>query len=207
MKVTTLCDASYASNCYLVSDDAGTGTILIDPSLSPSVAEGVVGALPRIDRILLTHGHFDHMLALDAWRRLTGAPLFISSFDAPALTSPDISCYRSFLHLDTVHAPADGYLAAGDRVEVGQETLTVLEVPGHTPGSLSFDSGSLLFTGDTLFAHGGYGRYDLPGGDVAQLAASLRALLTLSGERRIFSGHGEETTLSEAKKYFNFLRG
>ena len=207
MKVIPLCDGTYASNCYLVSDDAATGAILIDPSLSPSVAERTIGALPPIDAIVLTHGHFDHMLALDEWRLRTSAPLLMSSYDAPALSDPAVSCYRGFLHKETVHAPADGFLSGGDSVAVGQEVLTVIETPGHTPGSLCLDSGSLLFTGDTLFANGGYGRYDLPGGDVALLASSLKALLSLAGQRRILSGHGEETTLSDAKQYFNFLRG
>ena len=204
MKATLLYDGTYASNCYLVTDDAETGAILIDPSVSPAIAERLVGPLPKIDAILLTHGHFDHMLAIDEWRKRTGVPVLMSPYDAPALQSPEISCYRTFLGEETVHAPADGMLAAGDTVPVGEESLAVLELPGHTPGCLAFDSGELLFTGDTLFAGGGYGRFDLPGGDRENLVKSLRTLLALPGERRLLSGHGEESTLSDARKYFIF---
>ena len=204
MKVTVLHDGTYASNCYLVTDDKETAAVLIDPSVSPSYAERAVGILPRIDTILLTHGHFDHMLALAEWRALTGAPVAVSVEDASALADPALSCYRSFLGEETTFAPPERLLAAGDTVAVGEEALTVLSTPGHTPGSLTFDSGELLFTGDTLFAGGGYGRFDLPGGNGDLLAVSLGDILLLPGERRLLAGHGEEGLLSEEKKYFNF---
>ncbi|MBO7292940.1 MAG: MBL fold metallo-hydrolase [Clostridia bacterium] len=204
MKVTVLHDGSYASNCYLVTDDSGGAAVLIDPSVSPSYALRRVGALPRIDTILLTHGHFDHMLALAEWRELTGAPVAIAAEDAAALSDPYLSCYRTFLGQETTFAPPERLLAAGDTVAVGKEMLTVLSTPGHTPGSLTFDSGNLLFTGDTLFAGGGNGRSDLPGGNGDHLVASLRKLLLLPGERRLLAGHGIAGRLSEEKKHFNF---
>ena len=204
MKVALFHNGTYASNCYLVTDNAESGAILIDPSVSPAFVERTVFPLPKIDAILLTHGHFDHMLELDAWRRRTGAPVLIAVEDAPALGSPELSCYRSFLGENKTHAPADRLLAAGDTVDVGGERLTVIAVPGHTPGSLAFDSGELLFTGDTMFAGGGYGRFDLPGGNGDLLVLSLGELLMLEGERRLLAGHGEEGLLSAEKKHYNF---
>ena len=204
MKVTVLHDGTYASNCYLVTDDGGTAAVLIDPSVLPSCARRKVGELPRIDTILLTHGHFDHMLALAEWRALTGAPVAIGALDAAALSDPGLSCYRVFLGEETTFAPPERLLTAGDTVAVGKESLSVLSTPGHTPGGVSFDSGELLFTGDTLFAGGGNGRCDLPGGNSELLAASLRTLLLLPGDRRILSGHGIEGRLLKEKKYFNF---
>lgn len=202
MQVTVLYAGSYAANTYLVTDDGGAGAILIDPAISPQAARIRLGEIPRIDTILLTHGHFDHVLTLAEWRTLTGAPVAIHRGDAPMLTDSYLSCYRFFLGQDVTFAPADRLLEEGDTIAVGAERLTVLSTPGHTPGSASFDSGEVFFTGDTLFAGGGVGRTDLPGGDSRLLAASLRRLLALSGERRLFSGHGEETTLSAAKNTF-----
>ena len=202
MRITTLYAGSYAANTYLVTDDRQTGAILIDPAISPRAAEIRLGEIPRIDTILLTHGHFDHMLTLAEWRALTGAPVAIHRDDAPMLTDSYLNCYRLFLGQDVTSAPADRLLSEGDTVAVGEETLAVLSTPGHTPGSATFDSGALLFTGDPLFAGGGVGRTDLPGGDMRLLADSLRRLLSLPGERTVLAGHGEETTLSAAKNMF-----
>ena len=202
MRITTLYAGSYAANTYLVTDDRESGAILIDPAISPETVRLRLGEIPRIGTILLTHGHFDHVLTLAEWRALTGAEVAMHRDDAPMLTSSYLSCYRYFLGQDVTFAPAERLLDEGDAVLVGSETLTVLSTPGHTPGSASYDSGEVLFTGDTLFGGGGYGRTDLPGGDTALLRASLSRLLALTGERRILPGHGEETTLSAAKNMF-----
>lgn len=204
MKVTLLHDGTYASNCYLVEDDAMTEAVVIDPSVPPARAVDVLGRMPRVTAILLTHGHFDHMLALSAWREATGAPLLMSREDAPALSDSRLSCARLFLGEEMRFPPPERLLAAGDTVAIGEETLSVLLAPGHTPGGLLFDSGEYLFTGDTLFGEGGYGRFDLPGGDRDTLASTLARILRMEGERRVLSGHGGEGCLSHLKQYFSF---
>lgn len=204
MKVHLLYDGTYASNCYVVYDDAMTGAVVIDPSVSPQRAVGALAELPPISMLILTHTHFDHMLAIDEWRRLSGAPLAVSALDSHGLTDPFLSCFRSFLREERRFAPAEVLLKNGDTVAVGKETLTVIETPGHTVGSIVLDSGELLFSGDTVFAGGGYGRYDLPGGDGALLANSIKNIMMIAGERRLLAGHGEEGLLSLEKKFYNF---
>ncbi len=204
MKATLLHDGTFASNCYLIEDEDGCGAMIVDPSVSPDLARASLGRLPKITAILLTHAHFDHMLALTAWREETGAPLLMSREDAPALSDPYLSCARQFLGEELRFAPPDGFLSAGDTVALGKEALTVLSAPGHTPGGLVFDSGELLITGDTVFGDGGYGRYDLPGGNGDLLVVTLGELLMTKGERRVLPGHGGEGRLSFLKHYFNF---
>ena len=204
VKVHLLYDGTYASNSYIVYDDAETGAVLIDPSVSPKRAVGILANLPPISMLILTHSHFDHMLAIDEWRELTGAPLAVSEADSYALANPMLSCFRGFLGEERTFAPAEVLLKSGDVIPVGGEQLTVTEVPGHTPGCIILDSGELLFTGDTVFAGGGYGRYDLPGGDGSMLVQSIGAIMRIAGERRILAGHGEEGLLSAEKKFYNF---
>ncbi len=204
MRATLLHDGTYASNCYLVEDEAGTGAVVIDPSVPPAYLVRRLGRLPGISAILLTHGHFDHMLALAAWRAETGAPLLMSEKDAPALSDSRLSCARLFLGEEMRFPSPEGFLSEGDTVRVGEECLTVLLAPGHTPGGLLFDSGELLFTGDTIFGDLGYGRFDLPGGDREVLFGTLGTILGMPGERTILSGHGGRGLLSTAKQYFNF---
>ena len=202
MRITTLYAGSYAANTYLVTDDAGTGAVLFDPAITPEAARVRLGEIPKIDLIVLTHGHFDHLLTLGEWRRMTGAEVAIHRDDAPMLTDSYLNCYRHFLNLDVTFDPPERTFDEGDVIRVGDELLTVLSTPGHTPGASCFDSGEVLLTGDTLFAGGGYGRTDLPGGDTRLLVSSLKRLLSLEGERRIYAGHGEPTSLSEAKNMF-----
>ncbi len=203
MKVINLYPGAYASDCYYVTDDGGTGAVLIDPSADPeAVWARLPAGAPSVGLILLTHAHFDHMLGLAAWRAHTGAPVAVFPSDAPAFSDPGKNCYRFFFSQEETYAPPERLLLAGELIPVGAESLRVLHTPGHTPGSCSFDSGECLFTGDTLFAEGGVGRCDLPGGDIATLRRSLSHLLGIPGERLVYPGHGEPFPLSAAKQIF-----
>ena len=203
MRVTNLYPGSYASNCYLI--ESGGEAVLIDPSVSVADALRRLGSLPRIKTIVLTHGHFDHTLTLAEWRSHTGAPVAIHRADAPMLADARLSCYRQFLGEDVTFAPPERLLDEGDGVAVGEETLTVLSVPGHTPGSIALGGDDLLFTGDTLFADGGYGRTDLPGGNPRDLVTSLRRLLSFPGHYRVLPGHGDTTDITTSAALFSNL--
>ncbi len=206
MKVYSLYPASFASVCYLLTDDREREAVVIDPSVSPDAAEAAYGrSLPSVTGILLTHAHFDHMMALTAWREETRAPVFVHPEDVGAFGDSYRNAYRLFFGGEMTFSPPDGLLVPGESIPVGGEALRVLHTPGHTPGSCSFDSGENLFTGDTLFAEGGFGRTDLPGGDGVLLRRSLRSLLELPGERRVFPGHGEKTDLSSCRAALSYL--
>lgn len=202
MKIYTLYGGGYSSASYLVTDNASQNGVLIDPSVPYADVIARVSSLPKLSAILLTHGHFDHMLSLDEWREKTGAPVCICREDACMLTDPSLSCYRSFLGTDTVHAEADKLLEEGDEIRFGEERVKVFKAPGHTAGSCVYIGEGVLFTGDTIFASGGYGRYDLPSGSAAHLFESIRRIFTTFPENyRIYPGHGGPSALSEERPY------
>lgn len=199
MTLVSLTPKSFASNCYLALQDGHA--YVIDPSAS---VERILAALREhnavCDGILLTHGHFDHMLSLDPLAdALPDVPIYIHADDAENLADGEKNAYTAFFGRQHAYRSADKLLQEGDRLPLGDEYLTVLHTPGHTKGSVCYlgSENDYLISGDTLFAQG-YGRYDLYGGDVNALVASLRRLSTLSGELTLASGHGELSSLSNA---------
>lgn len=184
-------------NCCLLGDEAaGTGAV-VDPGGSVDLLWREMAASGlKFDKILLTHGHFDHTGAVEELRcALGGAPVYLHAADA-ALLGGD----RLF--------PALGETAPygeGDTVTVGGLAFSVLHTPGHTPGSVTLAGEGLLLTGDTLFA-GSMGRTDFPGGSGRAMAASLRRLGELAGAWRVVPGHGEETTLDREREHNPYLR-
>ena len=185
------------ANCYLLPDEEGA-TAVIDPGdEAGTILETVRAGELAVEAILLTHAHFDHILAADELRRETGAPVYVYETDAPALADPR----RSLTVLAKGGAGplrADHLLKDGEELRVGRLAVSVLHTPGHTPGSCCFLCGDALFSGDTLFA-GSIGRTDFPGGDDQAMAASLRMLAALEPGIRVFPGHGESTTLSKER--------
>jgi glyoxylase-like metal-dependent hydrolase (beta-lactamase superfamily II) len=200
MKLISLTPQSFASNCYLLVCD--THAYVVDPSAS---VERILSSLREhnavCDGILLTHGHFDHMLSLDALKdALPDAPIMIHATDAENLADGEKNAFATFFGYQHAYRSADKLLREGDRLPLGDEYLTVLHTPGHTKGSVCYLSsdGTLLLSGDTLFAQG-YGRYDLYGGDGTTLAASLRRIASLRSQNPLLaSGHGDTCQLSEA---------
>lgn len=183
---------AYQANCVFWSDGNGHLAV-IDPG---DEAERLLARLrergEQVAAILLTHAHFDHLLAVRELQAATGAPLYLHVLDAPALTRPELSL------LPAARRPyaltADRLLHEGDTVAVGALSLTVLHTPGHTPGSCCYSAEGVLAAGDTLFA-GSRGRTDFPGGDDADMRNSLRRLAALPDAVRVIAGHGEETTV------------
>lgn len=186
LQMKTLTVGELGTSCYIVWDDAHDGCVVIDPGYEPErVKRACEGR--KIEAILLTHGHFDHIGGVTELAK-DGADILIHRLDAPMLTSTQLNA--SWLVGDYVTAPqATAFVAEGQEITYAGVTFKVLHTPGHTPGCVCYQTGEWLFTGDTLF-HMGYGRTDLPGGSDAQLADSLRRLYPLAHQYRIFPGHG-----------------
>lgn len=193
MEIQALQVGSIPTNCYLVFDPGRTDALVIDPGDNPErIFAALNGRTPAA--VLLTHGHFDHTGALSAF---AGMPIYIHEADAPMLSDPHLSVGDG--NGDLRPRPAATHLLAdGEQLHLAGLDIAVLHTPGHTPGGVTYQIGDALFTGDTLFAHG-YGRTDLPGGDFSALRRSLRRLLHLAGDFRVFPGHSESTTLNHER--------
>ena len=185
LDILTIPVGQLATQCYLVSLPDRDDCIVIDPGAEP---ERIRAALQkkRLAAILLTHGHFDHVGAVSALMD-ADTPLYIHALDAPMLADPKLNLCRMIGQTITA-PPANHLLQEGDLVQAAGSTLTVLHTPGHTPGSVCYRAGDVLFTGDTLF-HMGCGRTDFPGGSEADMRQSLARLAPLARECTIYPGH------------------
>ena len=199
MRIYTLTVGPLGTNCYLIMSEKRS-IALVDPGADPErIIQTIedLGSAPSM--ILLTHAHYDHMLAAPGLIADTGAKLYASAKDIPALNDARLNLYNAAW--SRLPAPQGlKALAYGETLTVCGVKLDVLPTPGHTPGGVCLyakDEG-VLFSGDTLFC-AGYGRVDFPGSSAADMRRSLLKLFELPGETRVLPGHGEETTIARER--------
>ncbi len=181
----------YGANTYIVSSLGEY--LVIDPSTPPEKDA------PKPKYILLTHSHFDHILFLEEWASL-GGEVLICSEELSGPSDPDFNCFDLFFGQKRGYFGAIRGLSDKESITIGDETVTLMHTPGHTKGSSVYLIGDLAFVGDTVFAGGGYGRWDLPSGSYSDLRASIEKVKTLSDDTLLYPGHGEPTTVKEFKK-------
>ena len=194
---------AYQENAYLVCPDGRGDAFIVDPGDDlPALTRALSESGRRLSAIVLTHGHFDHMLAAAPLSRMTGAKVYVRSEDAEMLSDPAKSCFNA--EVSVLPFP-DAFLEdeLPDEIELCGVKLKVLATPGHSAGSacLYDPEGNVLFSGDTLFC-AGFGRTDLYGGSGVQLRHSLRTLFALPGETRVLPGHGPETTIAAERRRY-----
>ncbi len=195
------------TNCYLLADEATRDAVVIDPGGSaPAILQRITDLRLKVVLVINTHGHFDHIAADRAVMEATGAPL-AAHRDAEPLFKMAGGAPLFGLRLPEPPLPTR-FLADGDQITFGAETLVVLCTPGHTPGCICLWSarGAAVFDGDLLF-RGGIGRSDLPGGDGEQLLRSIeQKIMTLPAETAVYPGHGPSTTVGRERRSNPFLR-
>ena len=204
MEIIALPTMGFTSNCYIVHN--GKEAFVVDPSISEKKITSKLNEKGlSLKGILLTHGHFDHIWRAQELRNQTNAPLYVHELDNEMLTDSNKNAYRTFTGNDFTVEKADVLLHGGDTVSLGDEKIKVLHTPGHTRGSVCYDTGDSLLSGDTIFAQG-FGRYDLYGGDLSALRSSLEMLTKMAEteNRWLYSGHGESSTLRQATEHLKY---
>lgn len=189
-------NVGYAANSYLIISQ--NECAVVDPS-APFDVEALEGA--ELKYILLTHAHFDHFLEIDSWVKESSAEVIVSEKDRGALADSHKNCYALFLYKDFGYNGNAKAVKDGDVVTLGDANIEIGEFPGHTPGSIIYKIENSAFVGDVAFEGGGYGRFDLPGGDVNSLINSLKKILKLDENITLYPGHGPKTTVKDYKKH------
>ena len=187
------------TNCYLVFDGDGRGAAVDPGGDAPLILDAIKKYQLKISHVLLTHVHFDHILAAGEVLKATGADLLVPRDDERALSNPALSLLNFTRNSKGPDLKADRLLDDGDEINAGKLVLKVLHTPGHTPGSSCYLCGGLLFSGDTLFECSA-GRTDFPGGDSRALLRSLKRLSELEGDYTVLPGHGPSTTLQNERR-------
>lgn len=190
-QVETIVVGDFAENCYLVEKQGSL--LVIDPGHSPRrILARIAGSgADKVEAVLLTHGHEDHIGAVDEVVKQCRCPVYAAKADQRLFTDPRVNDLDG---LFTPVAAAIHWLTGQTALTLGPFAVDIYYTPGHTAGSLTFAVGNDLFSGDTLFA-GGVGRTDLFSGSDNQLKQSLALFSRFPLDMRVFPGHGPATTI------------
>lgn len=200
LKMKTCVLGMVSTNCYIVY--RGQEAVVIDPADNADYIVNQcreLGIVPAA--ILLTHGHFDHILAVGDLKKRLHIPVYAGEGEAPLLQDTALNLSSSFGKNCTVKA--DRLLQDGETVELLGQPWKVIATPGHTGGSVCYlvEGEQVLFSGDTLFA-GSYGRTDMPTGNQREIVQSLKEkLFTLPEEITVYPGHGDPTDIGYEKQH------
>lgn len=195
------------TNTYLVFNDETKRGFLVDPAVYSDEVEDAIQhfGITELQYILLTHGHFDHILGVNGFKeKHPEAQVVISELDEPFLTDTVLShSSKHGLTQDPIHA--DKIVGDRDHLPFDDLTIKVIATPGHTPGSVCFLLDDVMFAGDTLFQLS-CGRTDFPEGSPSAMKNSLQVLKALEGNFTVLPGHGPYTDLDFERKNNPYMR-
>ena len=206
MNVIKLTLGELASNCYIVEAPEKTA-VVIDPGAEAEVIAAELESRGlTLRKILLTHGHFDHMGAAKELKEKYNAVVYISAADEELLDDNVKSVAYILPEVPFHPVEADVRIKEGDVISQGSMKISVMETPGHTAGSVCFIIEDCIFTGDTLF-HGTVGRTDQFSGDTTAELQSVKRLAALDKNYKLCCGHGTDTDLDTERKTNPFITG
>lgn len=192
--------SSFLMNCYVVGCEKTNYCAIVDPGGSfEYIVERVtaLGLSPKM--ILLTHGHSDHIGAVEELKNKYNIPICVHEFDSEMIKKSELNysydVFRKKISLDT-----DMLLKDGQIIDLGELKINVIHTPGHTRGSVCYKIEDLILSGDTLFKNS-IGRTDLVGGSMDDIINSIvNKLLVYNDEVKVYPGHGSETNIGDEKK-------
>jgi glyoxylase-like metal-dependent hydrolase (beta-lactamase superfamily II) len=195
------------TNCYVLWDEKSRDAAVIDPGFQDQrIKEIIETNRLHVKYILLTHGHFDHLGGVTQIRALTGAKVLIHRNDADCLTNATRNL-STLAGMPFDLAPADGFLAEGENLNIGDLNVQVFHTPGHSKGGVCLLVGDTLFAGDTLF-NSSIGRTDFADGDLDELLSGIQSkLFVLDDATKVLPGHGDNTTIGYEKAFNPFFKG
>jgi hydroxyacylglutathione hydrolase len=198
----------FASNTYIAAGRGGDSAVVIDPGQDAGelVKERLEAHGLKLEAVLLTHGHIDHIWSAAEVADSAGVPAYIHPGDKYMIDDPGAALGRMGMGKMQVATPADVRdLSEGDRFTYGDLELETRHTPGHTPGHCVFITNGILFSGDLIF-QGSIGRTDFPGGSLDDLMESIRrVVLPMEDDTVILSGHGPETTVGVERRTNPFV--
>lgn len=199
MKIEKLILGGYMENCYIVYDEKTLRGFIVDPGDEENFIKNYIEKNNiKLEFILLTHGHVDHVGASDFISETFNIPVYISKTDMEYIN-------RGEMVFGKIKEP-DYYVKEGDTIDFNGEKIKVIETPGHSEGHLSFLVGKHLFSGDVLFENS-IGRFDLPGGNYETLIDTIKNKIgVLPDNTIVYTGHGNITTIGQEKRSNPFLR-
>ena len=207
MKVGKFVLGPVATNCYIGINEETKECFIVDPATCPpEFVSYIKNAGLTVKAVLLTHGHFDHIMGLDALLKEFPVPVYAHETEREVLESEQLNSSASMLGQPYSFSGAD-YVTNRQELRIAGFEILVIYTPGHTIGGCCYyiEKEKALFSGDTLF-HGSVGRTDLPTGSMGQLVSSVRdRLFVLPDDTKVYPGHMEETTIGYEKKYNPFI--
>lgn len=194
------------ANCYIVKAENGDA-FAVDPGSYGRRLEKALSdeGITELKYILLTHGHYDHIMGAEKLRKSYGGKICVHTLDAPCLKNTEKS-RALFRELLLPPFDYDVLLNDGDSLSFGGSEIEVIHTPGHTVGSVCYKYGSCLFTGDTLFRLC-VGRTDFEGGSEKDMMSSMKKLKALEGDYKVYPGHEEGSTLDFERAYNPYMKG
>ncbi len=206
MRIEQYCVGQVGTNCYFIINEETKGMLIVDPGdsaqmLVEKIRLGVL--IPKA--ILLTHGHFDHVMAAQELAKTFDLKIYAHEEEKDTLNHPGKNVSAMIGRQDSYHA--DIFVKDGELLQLAGMEIKVLHTPGHTPGGCCYylEKEQVLFSGDTLFCQS-VGRTDFPGGSMSQIVRSIKSkLLALPDNVKVYPGHMDLTTIGMERRQNPFL--